>query len=112
MGIYIWDNPYDWALFSFSQWAILLSVVLFISIVLNLILYYKFDLFQNKLKILNMPKPEFIDGKRVHTLTFPQGSEGGIFSKTYIPLDGHNIIRVRIQMIKPHELWDKKENIN
>ena len=52
---------------------------------------------------------EFINEKKVHIYTYPKGITGGIFSKTYIDIDGHNILRLRTLMIPPGELWGKKE---
>ena len=54
-------------------------------------------------------EPEYINGKRVHVLTFPHGKEGGIFSKTYIQIDEDNVLRLRTLLIPPDELWGKKE---
>jgi hypothetical protein len=63
-----------------------------------------FNSVKNKRIELEKSKPEFIDGRRIFVYTFPEGVEGGIFSKTYIELDKHNVIRLRILMISPHEL--------
>jgi len=111
MAIYIWNNPYNFAILSFSEWTIILSIILLISIFINFILYYKFGRFHDKIDRLEHKKTEFLNGKKVHTMTIPEGVEGGIFSKTFISIDSHNILRIRVQMIKPQELWKKEENI-
>ena len=42
-------------------------------------------------------------------ITYPKGIEGGVFSKTYVELDNHNIVRLRALMIHPGELWSDKQ---
>jgi hypothetical protein len=61
------------------------------------------------MKIKSLTKPEFIDGKYVHVFTYPKGIEGGIFSKTYIEIDTENVLRLRILIASPNELWSNKE---
>jgi len=51
---------------------------------------------------------EYINGKKIHIYTSPKGTEGGIFSKTYIEIDEHNLLRLRTLMIPPGELWGKE----
>ena len=55
------------------------------------------------------PKPEFIDGKRVYVYSHPERMEGGIFSKTYIAIDKHSVLRLRSLMVPPNHLWNKDE---
>ncbi len=40
--------------------------------------------------------------------TYPEGVEGGIFSKTYVGIDEHNVLRLRTLMVPPDELWSQK----
>ena len=54
-------------------------------------------------------KPLYYKGKKLHAYTFPVDSKGGIFSKTHIKIDENNILNLRIQMIPPKELWERKE---
>ena len=111
MGVYVWENPYNWAILGLSEWLLILSAVLGFTILINLFIIFKFGNLQKRIIKSETYPPEFIDGKKVHSLTFPKGSAGGIFSKTYVSIDGHNILKLRIQMIKPNELW-KKEGKN
>ncbi len=112
MGANIWNYGYNWAVLGFDTWILLLSGLIAFSILLNLILYFHFGNFDKKRKKAERPKPEFIDGKRVHELTFPKGSEGGIFSKTYIKVDENNLLRIRLLMVEPTELWETFEEIS
>jgi hypothetical protein len=105
IGVFIFNVGHNWALFSLDSWLLVVSVIFAIFIVFNLIFYFHFTSVRNKRIELEKPKPEFIDGKKVHVYTYPQGVEGGIFSKTYIELDGHNILRLRTLMIPPEDLW-------
>ena len=54
-------------------------------------------------------KPEFVGEKTLYTFTYPKASDGGVFSKTYIQIDGKMILRLRTLMVPPGELWSKKE---
>ncbi len=112
MGVYIWEYGYNWAVLSFDIWILILSGLIGFFILLNLVLYFHFGSFDKKRKKAEKPKPEFIEGKRVHELTFPKSSEGGIFSKTYIKIDEHNLLRIRLLMIQPNELWENFEEIS
>jgi hypothetical protein len=112
MGVYVWEYGYNWAVLSFDMWILILSGLIAASILINLVLYFHFGALDKKREKAERPKPEFIDGKRVHELTFPKESQGGIFSKTYIRIDEHNLLRIRLLMIKPNELWEQFEEIS
>jgi len=107
MGIYIWNYDYNWAYLSFKNWVLLMSGLICLFILLKLGLYYHFKHIDKKRTKKEKPKPEFIQGKRVYIYTYPDDSEGGIFSKTYISIDEHNVLRLRLLMLKPDELWGK-----
>ena len=104
LGILFFEHAYNWAGFSLEGWTITVSVLFFLFIIFELVFYYHFSAYKNKRIDLEKPQPEFIDGKIVHVYTFPKGIEGGIFSKTYIEIDKHNILRLRTLMIPPSEL--------
>ena len=95
---------YNWAGLSLEGWVIALCVIFGFFIILELIFCYHYDSVKDKRVELEKPKPEFLDGRRIFIYTYPQGVKGGIFSKTYIELDGHSVLRLRILMIPPHEL--------
>jgi len=100
---------YDWALLSVQNWVLLVSIIIVIFIVLIVIFFIHFYTLGKKLSLVKKPKVEYVAGKKVHIFTFPQGSEGGIFSKTYVEIDDENILRVRTLMLSPEKLWGKKE---
>jgi hypothetical protein len=104
-GVFILNSGHDWALLSLNNWIMVISALFALFIILNLIFYFHFTSVKNKRIELEKPKPEFIDGKKVHVYTYPKGIEGGIFSKTYIEIDGHNLLRLRTLMIPPEDLW-------
>ena len=109
LGIYIFGYAYNWALFSLDAWIILISVLCVVFILVELFFYFNFSSVVKKRVELETPKPEFIDGKKVHVYTYPIEAEGGVFSKTYIEIDKNNIIRIRLLIISPDELWGSKE---
>jgi len=108
MGIYIWNYDYNWLYLSFKNWILLMSILICVFVLLDIGFYYHFKNVDKKRIKEETPKPEFIQGKRVHVYTYPDDSKGGIFSKTYIPIDENNVLRLRLMMIKPDELWEKK----
>ncbi len=104
IGIFVFGAGYNWALISIDAWLILINVIIIIFILLNIYFYLQFTSLQKKRKEIERPKPEYINGKRVFIFTFPTGMEGGIFSKTYIEIDKHSILRLRTLIIPPNEL--------
>jgi len=107
-GVIFWGYSYDWAAFDLDFWLLVISVILVILIIFVLASYLRFSSVIKKQQFVKQPEPEFMDGKRVHVFTHPKGVEGGIFSKTLIEIDDHNVLRLRSLMISPGELWFKK----
>lgn len=108
-GVLFWGYSYNWAGLSLETWVLAVSVIIGVFILIELIFYYRFSNINKEIKQKSQPKPEFINGKRVHVLTYPKGAQGGIFSKTYFEIDSHNILRLRTLMIAPGEIWSKNE---
>lgn len=105
LAIVVWDKSYTWALFSLDIWLYLAIIGVVVFILINIVIYLHFNsVYKNRLEI-QKPKPEYIDGKRVHVFTVPSGIEGGVFSKTYVKIDEHNILRLRSLMVPPEDLW-------
>ncbi len=96
---------YDWALFSVSEWVLIVLSIIVVLIIVELIVFFHYRSVKNKIE---KPKEEYISGRRVHVFTYPPGVEGGIFSKTYIEIDDKNILRLRTLMIPPEDLWSKQ----
>lgn len=112
LGTTIWGYSYNWAILSLENWLYILSGFLVFIILLNIVLYFHFSRVIKKRVEEEKPKPEYVNGKLVNVFTHPIGKEGGIFSKTYIEIDKHNILRLRSLMIPPEDLWSKKEEEN
>jgi len=104
-GIAVFGQGYNWALITLQGWLIVATVIIGIFIFLEIIFYIHFTSLRDKRIDFEKPKPEFIEGKRVYIYTHPNGVEGGIFSKTYIQIDNHNVLRLRTLVIPPEELW-------
>jgi len=109
LGIYIFGYGHNWALLPLDTWIIIIGLLCGIFILLEIIFYYHFSSERAKRIELEKPKPEFIDGKKVHVFTYPKDAEGGVFSKTYIEIDKKNILRLRSLIVPPDELWGDKE---
>ena len=105
IGIIFLGLGINWFLFSFDGWLVGLSLLIGLFILLEIIFYLHTFLLRRKRIKLGKPTPEFIDGKKVLEITFPRGTDGGIYSKTYIEIDNNNILRLKNLMIPPDELW-------
>lgn len=103
--IVVWDKSYSWALFNLDIWVYLAIIGVVVFIFINIVIYLHFNSVYKRRLEIQKPKPEYIDGKRIHVFTIPSGIEGGVFSKTYIKIDEHNILRLRSLMIPPEDLW-------
>lgn len=109
LGIVFMDFGPSWVLVTLDTWIIILSVIFVLFIGIDILLYIHYKLVRDKRIEAERPKPEFVGGKRVYEYTHPKGVDGGIFSKTYIAIDGHSVLRVRSMMVPPGELWVKED---
>jgi len=105
----------SWAGLSLGLWAILVSVLIGIFIVLDIVFLINPKLGMASTDEFIRPSesnlPEYRDGKRVYEFTFPNKAKGGLFSKTYLQVDDSFLLRVRNQMFDAGELWpDKNES--
>ncbi len=105
IGIIFLGLGTNWILFGFEGWMVGLSLLIVLFILLEIIFYLHFSLLRKKIQKLGKPKPEFIDGKKVIEISFPRGTDGGIYSKTYIEIDNQSVLRLKNLMIPPDELW-------
>lgn len=109
-GILFWGYAYDWALINLDMWLLIDSIIISVLIIIELALYFRYSNIKEKKTEIEKPKTEFINDKKVTVFTYPAGIEGGVFSKTYVELDDHNILRLRALMVHPGELWTNKED--
>ena len=109
LGIIIYELKPTWALLSLDSWIYAGCVLVAFFIFLELVFYFNHKMIGRKKLVAEKPKPEYYGGRRVHIYTYPKNSDGGIFSKTYVTIDGKNVLRLRTLMIPPGELWTKKE---
>ena len=109
VGSFILEFEPNWAILDLKNWILIFSVVIGIFIILEITFYihyiYKID---KRIEFIE-PEPEFIHGKRLYVYTYPIGSEGGIFSKTYIQIDENSVLRLKNLIIPPGELWNKEK---
>ena len=105
LGIGIFEMKPDWALFLLDVWMYIISALIGIFVLLAIIVYIHYSIVKKRRLIEERPKPEFIDGKRLYTYTYPASSNGGIFSKTNIDIDDHTILRIRGLIASSGEVW-------
>ena len=108
MGVYFL-GIYKLALLTMDQWIISGIILLGVFVGLNVIFILHHYMVKRKRIESEKPKPLSFKGKKLHIYTLPTNSKGGIYSKTFVKIDGDNILNFRIQMISPYELWGKKE---
>ena len=106
IGAWLLDYGYNWALFSVSDWVLIVLFIMVAFIIVELIVFLHYRSVKNK--VVEKPREEYISGRKVYVFTYPPGMEGGIFSKTYVEIDDKNILRLRTLMISPEEVWGSK----
>ncbi len=100
---------YKLAFLTMDQWIISSIILLGVFVGLNVIFILHHYMVKRKRIESEKPKPPYYKGKKLHMYTLPADSKGGIFSKTYVKIDGDNILNLRFQMIPPYEMWGKKQ---
>jgi hypothetical protein len=109
ISVYFLGFGNRWAVITMDEW--ILSAVILLGIFLGLEILFIFHHYMIRRRRIEQekPKPVLYHGKEVHTFSLPIGSQGGIFSKTYVKIDEEHIVNIRYQMISPKNLWEKKE---
>jgi hypothetical protein len=103
-GIITMDMDPNWAYFTLENWT-LYSLIIILFFALIEILYYIYTYkYSDKIVEFLEVEPETLHGKKIFVYTNPKEAKGGVFSKTYIQIDGESILRIRYQMIPPEEL--------
>jgi len=109
LGIFILELEPNWAFLYLENWIISWCVLTLIFIILEVIFYVQFISKTNKRVEFKESESEFLHGKRLYVYTHPAGSEGGIFSKTYISIDENNVLNLRGVINSTKEAWTEKE---
>ena len=109
VSVYFLGFGNKWALLTMDQWIISGIILLGFFVGLNVIFILHHSLVKRKRIESEKPKPLSFKGKKLHIYTLPANSKGGIYSKTFVKIDGDSILNLRYQMISPYELWGKKE---
>ena len=105
-SIYFFNMGYRWSYFTIDQWIIGGCVLIGVFLIFEL--FFIFTLLKHPEPRGEKKQAHMYNGKQLHVFTYPVHVKGGIFSRTYIPLDENAIIRIRTQMIQPEQLWGKK----
>ena len=103
-GIIINDMEPNWAYLTLENW-VLLSVIIIIFFAIIEIIYYIYTIYySDKIIEFEEVEPEKINGKKVYIYTNPKNAKGGVFSKTYIPINNESVLKFRNQMIPSDKL--------
>jgi len=108
LAIYYFSIGYTWIQqlqFSLPNLALAGCIMYLLFILLEILLYLDYRNQKKRVEELKKPKPLYYKGKRLLVYTHPEGTKGGIFSRTIIPVDSETFINLRYQMVKPEELW-------
>lgn len=104
-----------WTGVTLSFWLILISVLFGAFIIIDILIYAKPTYFftaHTPMEQTAITTPfELKHGKHVYDYTLPKDVKGGLFSKTYIPIDETTVIRVRHQIIADTKLWEKEKKV-
>ena len=103
-SIIINDMDPFWAYLSLENWVLYSVIVIIMFIIMEIIYYIYTNFYSDKIVEFLEVEPEKLHGKKIITYTIPKDSKGGVFSKTYIPINNENVLRIRNQMIPPEEL--------
>ncbi len=104
------DMGPNWAILNFESWAIIWCVLTAVFIFFDIFIYLKIRYKGEIITEEKQQKEEILHGKKIFVYTHPENAEGGIFSKTYIPIDENSVLRLRELIVTAKELWGNKEN--
>ena len=105
ISIYLIGLDMRWAALSMEEWIFSAIVLLAVFIVFEILFMLHFYVQKHKKPAPQKKEPEIFKGKYVHEIIIPENASGGIFSKTYIRIDGNNLLKIKFQMIPPDDLW-------
>ncbi|HDO19831.1 MAG TPA: hypothetical protein ENG74_03800 [Thermoplasmatales archaeon] len=112
LTIYYLGVGYSWWIvklqITLPKLALIGCIMYALFVIIVAILYATYKARKKKLEERIKPKPIYYKGKRLFIYTYPDGARGGIFSRTIIDIDGTTAINVRLQMIRPHDLWEEE----
>lgn len=109
ISIYYFGMGYRWSLLSMDEWIYSGCAVIGFFFVVELVIYLHYRSRTKTYKKEEKTPAFSFQGKPTHIFTYPLNTKGGMFSKTYIPLDNNTLLLVRAQILSPQELWKKKE---
>ncbi len=122
LSVFSFQMDARWALLSPTEWVIIDTALVAFFLLIDLAIYSRYRAKTRplhpkapkvkkprKTKIDKAPAPPTIKGHEVYTVTLPMGAKGGIFSKTFIPIDDNRVLQLRYQMIPPTTLWPSKQ---
>ena len=112
-GQMLLQYDHAWTGLPLSFWLVLISILFGAFIIIDILIYAKPTYFFTTTSPIAQPQIttpfEMKQGKQIYEYTLPKESKGGLFSKTYIPIDETTVIQVRHQIIADTKLWGKKE---
>ena len=115
VGIYYYNMGYRWAYLTMEQWIMSGIILIAVLLIIELIFFVNSKTTKApKQKPLQPQKHEVIKsqeyhGKKLYVFTYPRDVKGGIFSRTFIPLDDNTLLQVRTQMKPAEQLWGKQQ---
>lgn len=97
------EGSLNWTVFPLSTWLLAISIIFGIFIIIDTILYaYPKQIIYAETFSETHRMPSLVDikeGKEIYDYKFPKNVVGGLFSKTFIPIDDKTVLRLRHQLI-------------
>lgn len=100
VSIYYLNLGYRWSILSMEEWFIVGCVLFAFIIILEVICITRVAPSRKKEEASKklMVEKKVVEGKNIWVYTHPEGVKGGVFSKTYVPVDDENYLELRIQI--------------
>jgi hypothetical protein len=99
--------------FPLSTWLLAISIIFGIFIIIDTILYaYPKPIIYAETLSETHRMPSLVDikeGKEIYDYKFPKNVVGGLFSKTFIPIDDKTVLRLRHQLISEDMMRNKEK---
>ncbi|MEM0493270.1 MAG: hypothetical protein QXS02_04900 [Candidatus Thermoplasmatota archaeon] len=110
-SIYYLNLGYRWSILSMEEWFIIGCILYALTLVLEIICIIRITRLHEhkKTEVKNntpttLAEKKTIQDKTIWVYTYPEGAKGGVFSRTYIPLDDDSYLQLRIQLKTQNEI--------
>ena len=108
ISVYFLGMGYNWAFMTMDNWILSSIVLTCFFIILEIVFLFHIQIVRRERREREKPQPMFYRGRKLHVYTYPETAKGGVFSRTYIPIDDDNVLRLRTLIVSAKEIWKRK----